>query len=52
MKPLFAQQDHMQLVKFLLQSVLMAFRSGICLLLNVIRLAGWLKHCHLPLSQL
>ena len=36
--PHFAQQDHMQVVPDCLD-------VDLCLLLHVIRLAGWLKHC-------
>ena len=49
MSSFFAQQDHMQVFKFVLDC-LDVFHFDLRLLLYVIRLAGWLKHCNLSLS--
>ena len=45
MRPFFAQQDHMQVVTFVLDSL--PETLALYVLLYAIRLVGWQKHCNL-----
>ncbi len=51
MRSFIAQQDRMQVFKVRSRLSMMFSTFDLCLLLYVIGLAGWLKHCSLSLSR-